>query len=1007
MGASRHVRPASCPLFHALEVRRLFDLTFTALLDSPDPAPAASQILLQAVGIPLTEQNGLITTSFYRESNATPGLQRTDPADTFLRAVTGTDYNFSATIDIPANRTGLSTYYARATLGNDQVGNIVSTTNTSYVNPTAVTLSVGRSNTPLGSHIFALPANVPTPSFSQIITTSIYRESNSTPGLQLTDPADQFLASSNQVNVPVPISTLGLDTGLHTLYGRTHDNFGAVSNIATTTVTLTTSPLDPAFSGPPSALAPARNELASASNPSGLTALVNTPNEAPDEDADLKLTIFDTTGNTLAATIDVITDTLGKDTLPSVAVAPNGTIFVAWRRFTSAAFYTYGRFFSPSGTPVTDPISITPTGADTRPAVTAFADNTFALATAIRDNTSTTFIHHQRLDSTGTALAPLARVTAATTGEIDPAITSSPNRYLVTFTSGASVLGRIFNLDGSSASATLTLATSTSGVSRITASPDGQFFLSWRRSSGTGFDARGFYAFGLPRTPIFSLDTALTTNENTHSTTLLSNGNLLATIDNGGAYTTVRQFNLAGQPVGSELIAIPRGQFSSVAATPTGFTVFANNNLQQTIIQRYTQPSQFVSLRLHPATDTGPSNTDAYTSVSQPTFQLTLTSPGTLTLDLNNDSLPDLTQTIDTPGPYNILAPAPLAAGQSIVTATLTPTGQPPSTSTLLVQIDTSAPTLTGTLSRTFVTNESAGRTATYTALTAADNTGLLPVTYSHPSGSFFAFGTTDVVVTATDGAGNTTTRIIKINIIDPPFIVRNSSDVVYSFTSPALTVSGGSINLLPTSLPSGTNFRLALQEAAQVNLTTHLQFVSLTISPTASLRTGSHSLISHYSTTSLMSTLTEYVRNSRITPSPDLLGLPTNLAISEAADLGLTEFNGTPIDDTTTLLKYTYVGDANLDGQVDALDYERVDLSIGNSGVLGTAQGDLNYDGVVDALDYEQVDLNVGNGVGTPLAPLSIANSQPVAQLIYGPATAALRHPHQLFSDTRIDLLA
>jgi hypothetical protein len=30
-------------------------------------------------------------------------------------------------------------------------------------------------------------------------------------------------------------------------------------------------------------------------------------------------------------------------------------------------------------------------------------------------------------------------------------------------------------------------------------------------------------------------------------------------------------------------------------------------------------------------------------------------------------------------------------------------------------------------------------------------------------------------------------------------------------------------------------------------------------------------------------------------------------------------------------IAKYTYVGDANLDGQVDALDYEQVDLNIGN----------------------------------------------------------------------------
>ena len=84
-------------------------------------------------------------------------------------------------------------------------------------------------------------------------------------------------------------------------------------------------------------------------------------------------------------------------------------------------------------------------------------------------------------------------------------------------------------------------------------------------------------------------------------------------------------------------------------------------------------------------------------------------------------------------------------------------------------------------------------------------------------------------------------------------------------------------------------------------------------------------------------------------------------------------DFRGIVVDATAVMLKYTYVGDANLDGQVDALDYERIDLAIGNFGALGTAQGDLNYDGIVDALDYEQVDLNIGNGVGGPLAGVFI----------------------------------
>jgi hypothetical protein len=86
---------------------------------------------------------------------------------------------------------------------------------------------------------------------------------------------------------------------------------------------------------------------------------------------------------------------------------------------------------------------------------------------------------------------------------------------------------------------------------------------------------------------------------------------------------------------------------------------------------------------------------------------------------------------------------------------------------------------------------------------------------------------------------------------------------------------------------------------------------------------------------------------------------------------------------------KFTFVGDSNLDGVVDALDYQRVDLAIGNTGVFGTAQGDLNYDGNVDALDYQQVDLNIGNGPGNRPTNSQQSSGTPADNLaILGPVT-------------------
>jgi hypothetical protein len=177
-------------------------------------------------------------------------------------------------------------------------------------------------------------------------------------------------------------------------------------------------------------------------------------------------------------------------------------------------------------------------------------------------------------------------------------------------------------------------------------------------------------------------------------------------------------------------------------------------------------------------------------------------------------------------------------------------------------------------------------------------------------------------------------------------------------------TASGNNLKQLSLAVSATGAFTLVTSATAQAN-----QLNSLTISDAGIVDLGNNDLVIDYTGSSPIASLIGYFTAGALLSNADASGLPTCLAISEASDLGVTEFNGQPVDESAVLLKYTYVGDANLDGQVDALDYERIDLAIGNSGVAGTAQGDLNYDGTVDALDYEQVDLNIGNGVGSPLA--------------------------------------
>ena len=84
------------------------------------------------------------------------------------------------------------------------------------------------------------------------------------------------------------------------------------------------------------------------------------------------------------------------------------------------------------------------------------------------------------------------------------------------------------------------------------------------------------------------------------------------------------------------------------------------------------------------------------------------------------------------------------------------------------------------------------------------------------------------------------------------------------------------------------------------------------------------------------------------------------------------TAFQGGTVATTDVLLKYTYYGDANLDGMVDGSDYSRIDSAfisqVGGTSVTGWYNGDFNYDGVIDGSDYTLID-NAFNRQGAVLA--------------------------------------
>jgi hypothetical protein len=85
-----------------------------------------------------------------------------------------------------------------------------------------------------------------------------------------------------------------------------------------------------------------------------------------------------------------------------------------------------------------------------------------------------------------------------------------------------------------------------------------------------------------------------------------------------------------------------------------------------------------------------------------------------------------------------------------------------------------------------------------------------------------------------------------------------------------------------------------------------------------------------------------------------------TALGYGEASTLGISSFEGQGVDATSVLIRYTYVGDANLDGKVNALDFNALASNFGKTpGSDVWTQGDFNYDGNVNTLDFTALALN------------------------------------------------
>jgi gliding motility-associated-like protein len=105
------------------------------------------------------------------------------------------------------------------------------------------------------------------------------------------------------------------------------------------------------------------------------------------------------------------------------------------------------------------------------------------------------------------------------------------------------------------------------------------------------------------------------------------------------------------------------------------------------------------------------------------------------------------------------------------------------------------------------------GATATWTVPTFTDNCGAVVVDASHASGDLFPVGTTEVVYTATDAAGNITICTFEVTVTDTqaPLIANcpvniNSCSTQVSWTEPAVSDNCGAVTVTASHQP-GSEF--------------------------------------------------------------------------------------------------------------------------------------------------------------------------------------------------------
>jgi hypothetical protein len=110
-----------------------------------------------------------------------------------------------------------------------------------------------------------------------------------------------------------------------------------------------------------------------------------------------------------------------------------------------------------------------------------------------------------------------------------------------------------------------------------------------------------------------------------------------------------------------------------------------------------------------------------------------------------------------------------------------------------------------------------------------------------------------------------------------------------------------------------------------------------------------------------------------------------TGVSMVDNAIFGFTDFSGQTVNENSILLKYTYYGDIDVNGQVDADDLTIFANNFGKPSGAGQVDGDIDFDADVDADDLTVFANNFGKGIGSPLATGALAAVPEPTSMVLG----------------------